>query len=67
MNLICVEDGRPYAKGKRRTEKVHGTRNDYRQVYKDDYLLVDGVRITGPVHVVEMMQEEVRRLVRIYE
>ena len=29
--------------GRRRTEKVHGTRNDYRQVYKDDYLLVDGL------------------------
>ena len=31
------------AYGRRRTEKVHGTRNDYRQVYKDDYLLVDGL------------------------
>ena len=31
------------AYGRRRTEKVHGTRNDYRQVYKDDYLLVDGI------------------------
>ena len=29
--------------------------------------LGDGVRITGPEHVVEMMQEEVRRLVRTYE
>ena len=27
----------------RRTEKVHGTRNEYRQVRKDDYLLVDGL------------------------
>ena len=27
----------------RRTEKVHGTRNEYRQVKKDDYLLVDGL------------------------
>ena len=25
------------------TEKVHGTRNEYRQVKKDDYLLVDGL------------------------
>ena len=29
--------------GRRRTEKVHGTRNEYRQVEKDDYLLVDGL------------------------
>lgn len=29
--------------GRRRTEKVYGTRNEYRQVKKDDYLLVDGL------------------------
>ncbi len=29
--------------GRRRTEKVHGTRNEYRQVKKDDYLVVDGI------------------------
>lgn len=29
--------------GRRRTEKVHGTRNEYRQVRKDDYPLVDGL------------------------
>ena len=29
--------------GKRRTEKVHGTMNEYRQVKTDDYLLVDGL------------------------
>ena len=29
--------------GRRRTEKVHGTRNEYRQVKKDDYLLVDSL------------------------
>ena len=29
--------------GRRRTEKVRGTRNEYRQVKKDDYLLVDGL------------------------
>ena len=29
--------------GRRRTEKVHGTRNEYRQVKTDDYLLVDGL------------------------
>ena len=32
--------------GRRRTEKVHGTRNEYRQVKKDDYLLVDGLHET---------------------
>ena len=30
------------AYGRRRTEKVHGTRNDYHLVEKDDYILVDG-------------------------
>ena len=29
--------------GRRRTEKVQGTRNEYRQVKKGDYLLVDGL------------------------
>ena len=28
------------AYGRRRTEKVHGTRNDYHMVQKDDYLLM---------------------------
>lgn len=32
------------AYGRRRTEKVHGTRNDYRLVEQDDYLLVDGLQ-----------------------
>lgn len=31
------------AYGRRKTEKVHGTRNDYKQVKSDDYLLVDGI------------------------
>lgn len=31
------------AYGRRRTEKVHDTRNDYRFVEQDDYLLVDGL------------------------
>ena len=31
------------AYGRRRTEKVHGTRNDYQLVKKKDYLLVDGL------------------------
>ena len=31
------------AYGRRWTEKVHGTRNNYRLVEQDDYLLVDGL------------------------
>lgn len=31
------------AYGRRRTEKVHGTRDDYHLVEKDDYLMVDGL------------------------
>ena len=31
------------AYGRRRTKKVHGTRNHYRLVEQDDYLLVDGL------------------------
>ncbi len=31
------------AYGRRTTEKVHGTRNEYRQVEQDDFLLVDGL------------------------
>ncbi|MBQ3463368.1 MAG: recombinase family protein [Clostridia bacterium] len=31
------------AYGRRRTEKVHGTRNDYRLVEQDNYILVDGL------------------------
>ena len=31
------------AYGRRRTEKVHGTRNDYKQVCQKNYLLVDGL------------------------
>ncbi len=31
------------AYGRRRTEKVHGTRNEYRLVEHEDYLLVDGL------------------------
>ena len=31
------------AYGRRRTEKVHGTRNDYKLVEQDEYLLVDGL------------------------
>ena len=31
------------AYGRRRTEKVHGTRNDYRMVNQKEYLMVDGL------------------------
>lgn len=31
------------AYGRRKTEKVHGTRNEYKQVKSDEYLLVDGL------------------------
>ncbi|MBR2764965.1 MAG: recombinase family protein, partial [Blautia sp.] len=31
------------AYGRRKTEKVHGTRNEYRLVEQDDYLVVDGL------------------------
>lgn len=31
------------AYGRRKTEKVHGTRNDYHLVEQDNYLLVDGI------------------------
>ena len=31
------------AYGRRRTEKIHGTRNDYRLVEQDNYILVDGL------------------------
>ena len=31
------------AYGRRRTEKVHGTRNDYQLVEQDNYILVDGL------------------------
>ena len=31
------------AYGKRKTEKVHGTRNQYKQVLSDDYIVADGL------------------------
>ncbi|MDO4777946.1 MAG: recombinase family protein [Tissierellia bacterium] len=31
------------AYGRRKTEKIHGTRNEYHLVEQDDYLLVDGI------------------------
>jgi len=47
------------AYGRRRTEKVHGTRNDYRQVNKEDYLLVDGLH-EGLVSEEEWEQAQIK-------
>ena len=56
------------AYGRRRTEKVHGTRNDYRQVYKDDYLLVDGLHeALVSEEVWEMAQVKVIAQAKKYE
>ncbi len=56
------------AYGRRRTEKVHGTRNDYRQVYKDDYLLVDGIHeALIPEDIWEQAQIKVAAQAKKYE
>ncbi len=56
------------AYGRRRTEKVHGTRNDYRQVYKEDYLLVDGLHeALVSEEVWEMAQAKVLSQAKKYE
>ena len=59
--------------GRSRTEKVHGTRNEYRQVKKDDYLLVDGLqealvseevyvwRIADRDHIGAKLMKDIRR------
>lgn len=43
------------AYGRRRTEKVHGTRNDYHLVEQDNYLLADGLH--EPIVSEELWQE----------
>ena len=54
--------------GRRRTEKVHGTRNEYRQVKKDDYLLVDGLHeALVSEEVWEQAQVKVAAQARKYE
>ena len=54
--------------GRRRTEKVHGTRNEYRQVKKDDYLLVDGLHeALVSEEVWEQAQVKVAAQVKKYE
>lgn len=42
------------AYGRRRLEKVHGTRNEYRQVEQEEYLLSDGIH--EPLVTVELWQ-----------
>ena len=54
--------------GRRRTEKVHGTRNEYRQVKKDDYLLVDGLHeVLVSEEVWEQAQVKVAAQAKKYE
>ena len=54
--------------GRRRTEKVHGTRNEYRQVKKDDYLLVDGLHeVLVSEEVWEQAQVKVAAQIKKYE
>ncbi|MCD8382998.1 MAG: recombinase family protein [Clostridiales bacterium] len=49
------------AYGRRKTEKVHGTRNDYHLVEQDDYLLVDGLH--EPIVSEEVWQEAQVKLI----
>lgn len=46
--------------GRRKTEKVHGTRNDYHIVWADDYLLTDGLH--EPIVSVEQWEAAQARL-----
>ena len=48
------------AYGRRKQEKVHGTRNDYRIVWNDDYLLTNGIH--QPIVSVEDWEEAQARL-----
>lgn len=48
------------AYGRRKQEKVHGTRNEYRIVWSDDYLLTDGIH--QPLVSVEEWEEAQARL-----
>lgn len=49
------------AYGRRKTEKVHGTRNDYHLVEQDNYLLVDGLH--EPIVSEELWQKaQIKRL-----
>lgn len=56
------------AYGRRKTEKIHGTRNEYRLVEQDDYLLVDGIlEAIIPVDVWEQAQVKVVAQAKKYE
>ena len=56
------------AYGRRKTEKIHGTRNDYHLVEQDEYLLVDGLHeAIVPEDVWNMAQEKIKRYAKKYE
>ena len=54
--------------GRRKTEKIHGTRNDYHLVEQDDYLLVDGLHdAIVSEDVWNVAQEKIERYAKKYE
>ena len=56
------------AYGRRKTEKIHGTRNDYHLVEQDDYLLVDGLHeAIVSEDVWNMAQDKIERYAKKYE
>ena len=56
------------AYGRRKTEKVHGTRNDYHLVEQEDYLLADGLHeAIVPEDVWNVAQEKIERYAKKYE
>ena len=56
------------AYGRRKTEKIHGTRNDYHLVEQDDYLLVDGLHeAIVSEDVWNVAQEKIQRYAKKYE
>ena len=56
------------AYGRRKTEKIHGTRNDYHLVEKDDYLLVDGLHeAIVSEDVWNVAQEKIERYAKKYK
>ena len=56
------------AYGRRKTEKIHGTRNDYHLVERDDYLLVDGLHeAIVSEDVWNVAQEKIERYAKKYE
>ena len=56
------------AYGRRKTEKVHGTRNDYHLVEQEDYLLADGLHeAIVSEDVWNVAQEKIERYAKKYE